>query len=38
VKATVDAGVSGTFLGMVEACGPTGGPTATAGPVVLVVP
>jgi hypothetical protein len=37
-RATVDIAPCGTFWGMADACGPTGGPTATAGPVVLVVP
>ena len=37
VKATVDAGLSGTFLGLVDACGPTGVPAVQARPVVLVV-
>lgn len=37
-KATVDAGLSGTFWAMLDACGQTGGLAVTARPVVLVVP
>jgi hypothetical protein len=38
VKATVGAELSGTFWGLIEACGAPGGPAVAVRPVVLVVP